>query len=427
MKSGWFVRFHVQTQEGFQPDEPSFDAAASSGGFELTVRASGDGILFAQVAREGEVPLVVALPVYGPTSSQSCRLTLAGTPGALSADVSLPDNPQVDAVARYLQSGHLQEAAGVIENAETLLQQKMADPFGAALGGYALLRSGQVDRLHHWPQNLAGMFPMLPDGAVIAGEELALEGDHAGAIAFVCDAARRGLPVFATGFSLLASRLREYAGAPTTAFGGNGALVDEVGRHLERILRVMPFVDFARVSFAFRGGRIDDPADSQARLHAHRRRLEGALTRCCGSRCSRRGTATRSGSSTATRRARAGSSSTVAPRARTTTAFARASRRSPPEERSFELLVVTHVDSDHIAGVLELLRDEAIGATFGEVWFNAWRHLQEALEGLGPVEGELLTQTILARDLAWNDAFDGDGRRASRTRGSSRASSSRTT
>ena len=262
-KSGWFVRFHVQTQTGFEPAEPSFDAAASSGGFELTVRASGDGILFAQVAREGEVPLVVALPVYGPTSSQSCRLTLAGALEALTADVSLPDNPQVDAVARYLQSGHLQEAAGVIENAETLLQQKMADPFGAALGGYALLRSGQLDRLHHWPQNLAGMFPYLSDGAVIAGEELALEGDQAGAIAFVCDAARRGLPVFSAGFSLLASRLREYAGAPATAFGPNAALVGEAGAHLERILRVMPFVDFARVSFAFRGGEIDDPAESQ--------------------------------------------------------------------------------------------------------------------------------------------------------------------
>jgi hypothetical protein len=213
--SGWFVRFHVQTPAGFQPAEPSYDVTASGEeGVELTVRASGEGILFAQVARPGEVPLDVALPIYGPTSSQSCRLTLAGPAGALTADVSLPDNPQVDAVARYLQSGHLQEAAGVIENAEMLLQQKMADPFGAALGGYALHRSGQLARLHHWPQNLAGMFPWLPDGAVIAGEELALEGDHAGALAFVCDAARRGLPVFAVGFSLLASRLREYAGAP---------------------------------------------------------------------------------------------------------------------------------------------------------------------------------------------------------------------
>ena len=78
-----------------------------------------------------------------------------------------------------------------------------------------------------------------------------------------------------------------------------------------------------------------------------------------------------------------------------------------PEDRRFELLVVTHVDSDHIAGVLELLRDETVGATFGEVWFNAWRHLQEALEGLGPVEGELLSQAVTQRGLAWNESFDG--------------------
>jgi len=80
----------------------------------------------------------------------------------------------------------------------------------------------------------------------------------------------------------------------------------------------------------------------------------------------------------------------------------------PENERRFELLVVTHVDSDHIAGVLELVRDDALGATYGDVWFNAWRHLPATVEELGPVEGELLTQAILERELTWNDAFDGD-------------------
>jgi hypothetical protein len=262
--SGWFVRFRVRTEQGFEPDEPQLDVlAATSDGAELTVRASGEGLLFAQVARAGEVPLTVALPIFGPTSSQSCRLTLGGPAGALTADVSLPDNPRVDAVARYLQSGHPVEAASVLGNAEQLLQQKMADPFGAALGGYALLRSGQLDRLHHWPRNLAGTFPWLPDGAVIAGEEAALEGDHATALGYVCEAARSGLPVFAPGFSLLAARLREYAGAPADAFGENGGLLGEAGQHLDRALRVLPFVDFARVSFAFRGARVDDPGTSQ--------------------------------------------------------------------------------------------------------------------------------------------------------------------
>jgi hypothetical protein len=261
----FFVRFHVQTlADGFQPAEPPVTLTSSSGGrAELTVPASGDGILFAQAARPGDVPLNVALPIYGPTSSQSCLLTVEGADNTLDANVSLPDNPRIDAVARFLKGGHVQEAASVGGDAEQLLEAKMADPFGAALGGYALLRAGQLDRLHHWPRNLADWFPWLPDGAVIAGEEAALEGDHTAAILHVCEAAGRGLPVFGAGLSLLAARLREYSVAPKSAFGEHGELVTEAGRLLKDILAVMPFVDFDRVSLAYRGAAIDDPAGSQ--------------------------------------------------------------------------------------------------------------------------------------------------------------------
>jgi hypothetical protein len=260
----FFLRFHVQTYDGFQPADPEVAVTSPSGDrAELTVSASGNGILFAQAARPGEVPLNVALPIYGPTISQACLLTVEGTGTVLDANVSLPDNPRLDAVARFLQGGHLQEAASVGGDAEHLLEAKMADPFGAALGGYALLRAGQLDRLHHWPRNLADRFSWLPDGAVIAGEEAALEGDHALAILYVCEAAGRGLPVFGGGLSLLASRLREYSVAPKSAFGEHGELVTEAGRLLKGILAVMPFVDFDRVSLAYRGATIDDPAGSQ--------------------------------------------------------------------------------------------------------------------------------------------------------------------
>lgn len=79
----------------------------------------------------------------------------------------------------------------------------------------------------------------------------------------------------------------------------------------------------------------------------------------------------------------------------------------PENERHFELLVVSHIDADHIDGALKLLQDETLGATFGDVWFNGWRHLPEALEPLGPVAGELLTDAILSRGLPWNEAFGG--------------------
>lgn len=80
----------------------------------------------------------------------------------------------------------------------------------------------------------------------------------------------------------------------------------------------------------------------------------------------------------------------------------------PLDERKFELLVVTHIDADHIDGALKLLQDETLGATFGDVWFNGWRHLPETLEPLGPVAGERLTDAIVGRGLPWNDAFGGD-------------------
>jgi hypothetical protein len=79
-----------------------------------------------------------------------------------------------------------------------------------------------------------------------------------------------------------------------------------------------------------------------------------------------------------------------------------------PGDRRFELLIVTHIDADHIDGVLALVQDEALGAMFDDVWFNGWRHLPDSpLESLGPVEGELLTDALVGRDLPWNDAFDG--------------------
>ncbi len=80
----------------------------------------------------------------------------------------------------------------------------------------------------------------------------------------------------------------------------------------------------------------------------------------------------------------------------------------PEGERHFELLVVTHIDADHIDGALALLLDTQLGVTYGDVWFNGWRHLPDTLEPLGPVEGELLTDAIAGEGLPWNEAFGGE-------------------
>jgi beta-lactamase superfamily II metal-dependent hydrolase len=79
-----------------------------------------------------------------------------------------------------------------------------------------------------------------------------------------------------------------------------------------------------------------------------------------------------------------------------------------PADRRFELLIVTHIDTDHVGGILRLLAEDA-GAEFGEVWFNAWRHLQAVPETsrLGPVDGEILSALLDRSGWPWNAAFDG--------------------
>jgi len=76
----------------------------------------------------------------------------------------------------------------------------------------------------------------------------------------------------------------------------------------------------------------------------------------------------------------------------------------PASKRHFDLLIVTHVDSDHIGGIPKLLDDTSLGVTFDDVWFNGWRHLQP--DRLGPVEGEIFSAQLDKREWDWNAAFD---------------------
>lgn len=73
-----------------------------------------------------------------------------------------------------------------------------------------------------------------------------------------------------------------------------------------------------------------------------------------------------------------------------------------------DLLVVTHVDQDHILGVLALMDDADRSVEFGDVWFNGFDQLLDA-EGFGAVDGEKLTSALLAQKVPWNDAFGGRG------------------
>lgn len=80
-----------------------------------------------------------------------------------------------------------------------------------------------------------------------------------------------------------------------------------------------------------------------------------------------------------------------------------------------DLLVVSHVDADHIDGIIRLVQDESVPLEIGDLWFNGRHHLDEAvgrakrqdITKLGGVEGEILGVLIADLGLPWNSAFDG--------------------
>lgn len=71
-----------------------------------------------------------------------------------------------------------------------------------------------------------------------------------------------------------------------------------------------------------------------------------------------------------------------------------------------DLLVVTHVDQDHILGVLAMLEDPDRSVEFGDVWFNGFDHLHDR-EVFGAVEGEKVTTALITQQIPWNKAFGG--------------------
>jgi hypothetical protein len=77
----------------------------------------------------------------------------------------------------------------------------------------------------------------------------------------------------------------------------------------------------------------------------------------------------------------------------------------PPDDRRFELLVITHIDAYHIEGVIRLLQDARLGLRIDDVWFNGWQHLPGDV--FAPTHGEMLSALLVDLDQRWNGAFDG--------------------
>lgn len=83
----------------------------------------------------------------------------------------------------------------------------------------------------------------------------------------------------------------------------------------------------------------------------------------------------------------------------------------PAGDARFELIVLTHVDTDHVEGLVRLFAEpQPWRFVVKDVWFNGWRQMEQAHGLLGGRQGEFFS-ALLARRLdarSWNGAFGGD-------------------
>jgi hypothetical protein len=245
----WRIRL-LSGRDGRPVAGPSIPLVSAAEGRELDVSGLGTlgppEPLFVQVAVPGGRARNVAVP-----EDWSVRVRLAE--GDVAARAVPPPGGYVEMLATYLQAGQVREAADMGAGAERLLRGKVSNPLGAIIGGYALLRMGEVELMHDWPYNLSAWFDWLPDGAVIAAELALLQDDRERAAEQLEQAAERGVPVFAEGLSLLSRRVRE------------GLVETEAAR---RIAALTPFAELGQLTVAVPGLDPTRPADTQQPLDA---------------------------------------------------------------------------------------------------------------------------------------------------------------
>ena len=95
-------------------------------------------------------------------------------------------------------------------------------------------------------------------------------------------------------------------------------------------------------------------------------------------------------------------------------------RRMPADDQAIDVVVITHIDSDHIGGIIPLLSSD-LAPRIGDVWFNGLVHLpteEGRPRSIGQGETVVSTLTGSARPglaagkrhgdpLPWNTAFGG--------------------
>lgn len=222
---------------------------------DVTLQDKSDGLRFVQLAVDGRIPVSAALPLAPFSEAKSCRLSVAVTSREIDPAVRLGGTSAASVVADYFVGGTPERIAAVGDIARLMLLGKSRHPLAAALGGYALLRLGETEKMRDWPTNLARWYEWLPDGEVIAGELAAKRGDDVNALVRFTEAVRRGPPVFTDGLSVLTARLRSFVARPQ--------LSDQACLGLAQVHQWAAHADLSSLCLTMSGANLADLGGSQ--------------------------------------------------------------------------------------------------------------------------------------------------------------------
>lgn len=236
-------------------------SAPSIGVAKFSVPAGN--VTLVQLLQPKVPPINMALPISPFPPQNGCQLVLTRqSDGLISVDIHL-EHITADMLLGYFLRGLLDQAVTITTSnalqAEQLLDQKLSYPIAAAVGAYALLRFGDLDRLHNWTENLNNWFTWLPDGAAIGGEHLARLGKHKEALPVFLELPSRGLPIFSDGLSYAIDRLRLYTTADNTHF--DPSALSQAQSLLKDLKRFIAFVDFRKPLLTFSGIDASKPDD----------------------------------------------------------------------------------------------------------------------------------------------------------------------
>jgi beta-lactamase superfamily II metal-dependent hydrolase len=81
-------------------------------------------------------------------------------------------------------------------------------------------------------------------------------------------------------------------------------------------------------------------------------------------------------------------------------------KKVAPAIKEIELLVITHIDIDHIDGTICLLNQDNLPFTIKEVWFNGYKEISKVTaDTLAALQGEYLSNLIAAKKIPHNQKF----------------------